>query len=67
MGKYLVRATKRVKNVIIHKRPCGYIRGDKDMGHWKEFDTLEEAKVYTQGWEEGGHIVKYCKYCILRM
>ncbi len=69
MVKYAVKANDFVKDVVIHKYPCGHIRkrggspGKYGQVHWKDFYTLDIAEAYAQNWGSKGYTKKYCRSC----
>jgi hypothetical protein len=65
MRGYAVRVDEEVKDVTIHKHPCGHIR--KRGGWraiWEDFNTLEETEKYAREWKAKGHSIKYCAHCM---
>lgn len=68
---YAVKANDIVKDVVIHKYPCGHIRrrggppGMYGQVHWEDFDTLDDAEKWVQGWQSKGY-TKKCHTCVYR-
>lgn len=68
---YSVKVNSIVKDVVIHKYPCGHIRkrgggpGKYGQVHWKDFNTLDEAEEFAKSKEMIGYkIKKYCSFCL---
>jgi len=63
--RYAVKANDIVKDVVIHKYPCGNIRkrggapGKYDQVHWEDFDSLDDAEKWARTWQSKGYIKKY--------
>jgi len=69
---YAVKVNDFVKDVVIHKYPCGHIRkrggapGKYGQVHWFDFETFEDAIREARIWEAIGYELKYCK-CFYRL
>jgi len=67
--EYAVHVNDNVKDVVIHKYPCGNIRkrggepGKYGQVHWKDFDELSDAEKWAQEWQTKGYAKKYCSFC----
>lgn len=67
---YAVKVNDIVKDVVIHKYPCGHIR--KGGGaprkyrqvHWFDFDTYEQALNEGRRWQAKGYNLKLCSSCL---
>jgi len=59
--RYAVKANDFVRDVVIHKYPCGHIRkrggepGKYDQVHWEDFDALNDAERWARGWQSKGY------------
>jgi hypothetical protein len=65
---YSVKVNTHIKNVVIHKSPCSFIRlhgGTGSFGQiiWKDFATLSLAVAWAKNWRAKGLELKYCKHC----
>ena len=65
---YAVKANEIVKDVVIHRYPCGQIRKRGGVGkygqvHWYDFDTYEQALGEARKWEARGYKLKHCSFC----
>ncbi len=67
--KYSVKANSIVKDVVIHRHPCGQIRkrggspGKYGPVFWEDFGTLDDAQDYAKQWQKRGYVLKYCSFC----
>ena len=65
---YAVEANDIVKDVVIHRYPCGHIgkRGitPRKYGqvHWFDFDIYDEALSEARKWKSIGYELKHCFY-----
>jgi hypothetical protein len=70
MMRYAVKVNSFVKDIVIHKHPCGHIRkrggapGKYDQVSWEDFDTLDAAEEHAKTWESRGYIRKHCRFCL---
>lgn len=65
---YAVKANDFVKDVIIHKLPCGQYKKRGGVGkygqvHWFDFSTYEEALSEARKWQMKGYTLKHCSFC----
>jgi len=66
---YAVKANDFVRDVVIHRYPCGHIRkgggspGKYNQVHWKDFDKLSDANRWADQWVRRGYTKKYCRFC----
>lgn len=67
---HAVQVNDIVKDVVIHKYPCGHIikRGDPpekyEHMHWLDFDNYGEALSESREWEARGYKLKHCPFCL---
>ena len=65
---YAVKVNTIVKDVVIHKYPCGHIRKRGGVGKynqviWQDFDTYPQARNYAEKWQSRGYKLKHCHFC----
>lgn len=67
---YSVKVNYFVRDVKIHRYPCGQIRkrggGPGKYGQvlWQDFATLGEAEEFAKKWELSGYKKGYCRICL---
>jgi len=72
MMMYAVKVNDFVKDVVIHRYPCGNIRkrggapGKYGQVHWFDFETYNEALNEARRWEAMGYELRHCKQCFSR-
>ncbi len=67
---YAVKANDIVRDVVIHKYPCGHIKkgngppGKFGQVHWYDFDLYEQALNEARKWQVKGYKFKHCSFCL---